>query len=163
MMFYTYLWLRECGGEFLAGTPYYAGKGKGDRAFVIQGHRQNPPKDRSFILVQEFPDEATAFAAEKFLISYYGRIDLGTGCLRNRTDGGEGQSGRIVSQETRSKMRLSHIGIGHKHSDESRLKMSKAKLGNKNCLGRKVSEETRRRLSVSHLGKRFPRGNQLCP
>ena len=57
------------------------------------------------ILIQEFPTEADALAAEQFLISYYGRKDLGTGCLINMTDGGEGTSGRVHSEETRHKDR----------------------------------------------------------
>ena len=80
-MFYTYLWLRE------DGTPYYVGKGSGHRAFVSWGHRHPRPKDRSSILIQEFPSERDAFSAEIFLISYYGRKDLGTGCLRNLSGG----------------------------------------------------------------------------
>jgi hypothetical protein len=79
--FYTYLWLRE------DGTPYYVGKGTRDRAF--QPHRKGrwkrPSKER--IVIQEFLNEADALAAEDFLIAFYGRIDQGTGCLRNLTDG----------------------------------------------------------------------------
>ena len=42
------------------------------------------------------------------------------------------------------------IGLrGWKHTKEARLKMSKAKMGNKNNLGRKFSIEHRRRLSQS--------------
>jgi hypothetical protein len=77
--FYTYLWLRE------NGTPYYVGKGTGRRAI-----RKGSPKDLDRILIQEFPSEEDAFAAEIFLIDYYGRRDLGTGCLRNLTAGGDG-------------------------------------------------------------------------
>jgi hypothetical protein len=77
MDYYTYLWLRE------DGTPYYVGKGCGKRAFERSGHTCLPPKDKNRILLQDFPDETSAFAAEVFLIAHYGRLDLGTGCLRN--------------------------------------------------------------------------------
>lgn len=44
MTFYTYFWLRE------NGTPYYVGKGTGDRAFTSRGHRVKRPKHTSRIL-----------------------------------------------------------------------------------------------------------------
>lgn len=99
MRFYTYIWLRD------NGIPVYVGKGQGKRAFVQQGHRVTVPKDNSLILIQEFPSEHDAFEAEKFLISYYGRMDLGTGCLANLTDGGEGPAGKRYTKEQREKKR----------------------------------------------------------
>jgi hypothetical protein len=109
MEFYTYLWLRE------DGTPYYVGKGQGRRA--QRGHvRIFPPIDPSRILIQEFPSEADALEAEKFLISYYGRKDLGVGCLRNLTDGGEGTSGRRgCSEKGRQAHRETARRIGLKY------------------------------------------------
>jgi len=127
--FYTYLWLRE------DGTPYYVGKGCGQRAFVKDKHLVGcPPKGR--IILQEWPSEQDAFAAEKFLIAYYGRKDIGTGCLRNRTHGGEGVSGVIVSSETRKRI-----------SDAAK---------NRPCLiaGREKSDEEREKIRIAHLGMR---------
>jgi hypothetical protein len=89
--FYTYLWLRE------DGTPYYVGKGIEGRAF----RKGCPPKDR--IIFQYWPSEQDAFTAEQFLISYYGRKDIGSGILRNFTDGGEGSVGAIRSTETKKR------------------------------------------------------------
>src|SRR5208282_4466390 len=100
--FYTYLWLRE------DGTPFYAGKGQRNRAWSKHSRLHPPVSNR--ILIQEFPDEVSAFAAEKFLIAFYGRIDLGTGCLRNLTDGGEGPAGAIPSQRTRMKLSKANEG-----------------------------------------------------
>ena len=75
MKFYTYLWLRE------DGSPYYVGKGKGDRAFASAGHSVHRPKDSFRIHIQNWPDEATAFAYERYQIDFWGRIDIGTGIL----------------------------------------------------------------------------------
>ena len=103
-MFYTYLWLRE------DGTPYYAGKGKGRRAYTPDSHCSRPPKDRARIIVQEFEFESDALAAEVFLIAFYGRKDLGTGCLRNLTDGGDGVSGYVMPEYVRQKVSIAKRG-----------------------------------------------------
>jgi|ERR1035437_3507672 hypothetical protein len=95
--FYTYQYVR------LDESLYYVGKGCNGRAWIShKGHR--PPKDSSRIHVQYWRDEATAFAYEVYLIDFWGRKDLGTGCLRNQTDGGDGCSGRVLSSETKKKM-----------------------------------------------------------
>ena len=150
--YYTYLWLRE------DGTPYYVGKGTGDRAFISDGHSCRRPKDSRNILIQEFPNETSAFAAEKFLISYFGRKDLGTGTLQNHTDGGDGISN--VSADTRRKMSEAarkHPGNrkGHKESPEVCKKKSERMLGrtpwNK---GKALTPEHRSALCVPK--KSFP-------
>jgi hypothetical protein len=83
------------------GTPYYVGKGT-QRRIHQRARNHHVPADRSRVLIQEFPTEADALAAEIFLIAYYGRKDNGTGILRNLTDGGEGMSN--PSKETRQKL-----------------------------------------------------------
>jgi hypothetical protein len=98
-MFYTYLWLRE------DGTPYYVGKGKGKRAFKNDGERTVKRPECDFrIIVQHWASEQEAFAMEQFWIALYGRKDLGTGILRNRTDGGDGPSGAKRSASTIAKL-----------------------------------------------------------
>jgi hypothetical protein len=156
MIFYTYLWLRE------NGTPYYVGKGKGRRAF-----RRGSPKDITRVLVQLHPSEQDAFFAEIFFIAYYGRIDQGTGILRNRTNGGDGTSGAIYTEERRDKMRIAGFGrihsedtkrriglasIGRYFSDEARHKMSEGNKG----IPKPKSEETRKKISATLTGRLLP-------
>jgi hypothetical protein len=141
--YYTYLWLRE------NGTPYYAGKGIDRRAFVKHSHICPPPQDRRRIIVQEFQDEHDAFAAEVFLISFYGREDIGTGCLLNLSDGGEGQSGYRHSEETKQKIGKASAQKRRPLSEEWKNKIRAAKTGKK--LGPQTPEHVSKRI-VSHIG-----------
>ena len=166
--FYTYLWLRE------DGTPYYAGKGSGRRGLDSDGHLVNRPKDKTNILIQYFPTEADAFFAEKYLIAYYGRIDNGTGILRNRTDGGENPPKNYGKRpesfsKLLSELLTGRIGgmTGKRHSPETLEKMRKAHLGNRGRTGQHLSEEHKRKIGNANRGtyhvKNSHSGNKLSP
>jgi NUMOD3 motif len=162
-MYYTYMWLRE------DRTPYYVGKGKEDRAFTGCSHNVKcPPRDR--IVIYPASSEAEAFETEIALIWYYGRKDLGQGCLRNMTDGGDkppSRKGIKLSLEQRAALRHPR----GPHSEGSIEKMRKAKMGNTAFLGHKhpeevkdkirktleghaVSEETKKRISDTKWQRR---------
>jgi hypothetical protein len=143
-IFYTYAYLRE------DKTPYYIGKGCGKRAYKKHGKLPVPPRDRILILKKDLT-EAEALKHEIYMIGIFGRKDLGTGCLRNMTDGGDGLSGRVWTPEQRETLSEKHKG--KKMSATARLKMSKAKTG------RKLSEETRRKMSVKKKGKKLDPGH----
>ena len=121
MHYYTYAYLRE------DRTPYYIGKGKGDRINSKQ-RTIKLPKDKSrIIFLKKNLTEEEAFKHEIYMIDVFGRKDLGTGILHNKTDGGDGASGYVFSEETKRK--LSEAKKGKKHSEETRRKQSEAKKG----------------------------------
>ena len=167
MNYYTYAYLRE------DKTPYYIGKGKGLRIYSTN-RRIKPPKDKSRIIyLKQNLTEKEAFRHEIYMIAVFGRKDLGTGILINMTNGGDGPSGRIVSEETRRK--LSEAGKDHivseeqkikqrkkmkgrikKHnlSEEGRKKLSKIMLGNTRH-NKPHSEEAKKKISQGHKGKKL--------
>ena len=84
--YYTYAYLRE------DGTPYYIGKGKGRRMCQQNNHAVRVPNKNSILILKDNLTEEEAFLHEVYMISVLGRKDLGTGILRNLTEGGEGFS-----------------------------------------------------------------------
>jgi len=119
--YYTYAYLRK------DKTPYYIGKGRGKRIYS-KSRSIKAPKDKSLILyLKKNLTEAEAFKHEIYMIFVLGRKDLGTGILRNQTDGGEGASGAVRSEEAKKK--ISVANSGKTHTEETKKKMSEAKSG----------------------------------
>ena len=165
--YYVYVFLRED-----RYTPYYVGKGQGNRCFVKR-KSNNPPQDRDRIVkVKENLTEEESLELEKLLIKFWGRKDIGTGILHNHTDGGEGTSGRIVSEEeirtkkknkggyklspeTRERMRQRMLRDNPMSNPVHRNKLSKPKPPgfsekvSKIHKGKVLSQETRDKISQS--------------
>jgi group I intron endonuclease len=110
---------------------FYIGKGSDKRAWDKRGRSEywnNTVKKYGYIIdiLEEGLSEEEAFEKEKWYIKRIGRENL-----VNMTDGGEGASGVIIT-------------------DETKLKMSESKKGEKNVLFKKnQSEETKKKISIS--------------
>ena len=102
--YYVYAYVRAVTSKNgKAGTPYYIGKGKSDRAWK-EHTTVWVPKDRSrIVMIRENLIETEALELEISEIAKHGRIDLGTGILRNLTNGGEGASGYVATAEARAR------------------------------------------------------------
>jgi hypothetical protein len=174
-MYYTYAYLRE------DKTPYYIGKGKGNRIFNKNKGDIRPPKDKSrIIFLKKNLTEAEAFRHEIYMITVFGRKDLETGILRNRTDGGEGASGLVMSEETRKtlselkvgeknpnygkemseeqKQKISEKRKGTKLSEEHKDKIRQKMMGNTWNVGKKLSDETKRKVGEAQKGNQYMKG-----
>lgn len=103
--FYVYAFLRSSdSARGKKGSPYYIGKGKGRRRFADYGRCCPLPKDkRNNIILRRDITEQEAFEWERFYIAHYGRVDIGTGILRNKSEGGEGCTGRAFTEEAKRK------------------------------------------------------------
>ncbi|MCB1814361.1 MAG: hypothetical protein KDK04_21960 [Candidatus Competibacteraceae bacterium] len=174
--------------------PFYVGKGygqrineherkarRGEQSFVCNKIRKAWNQGNEIVKTKVFvsPDEQECFLKESELIAFYGRRDIGTGCLVNQTDGGDGASGRVVSIHERQAKSKSMKGrarsaqyreniakaqTGHAVSEATRQKISDALKGRKlpsevikkvsaSLRGRKHSDETKAKISKRHKGR----------
>ena len=184
--------------------PFYVGKGSDYRCYEHLykcNLKENTYKNNKIkkllregfeviiVKVKENLLECDSFELEIELIKTIGRTDLGLGPLTNCTDGGEGVSGQVVSNETKKKrsgenhwcynshfseehkQKLSESHIGKKLSKESCKKHSESISGENHWSFQKPRpEETRNKISVNMIkyytehpgirsGKNHPRFN----
>jgi hypothetical protein len=159
-------------------TCFWVGKGTGDRAYRFKRNRSyNQVIDAlassgmcaEVRLVRSGLTEFEALSIECERISFWRAASTG---LTNRTNGGEGNRGMFVSEETRQKIRLANLGkkqspetiakrsasmtgkgyggrpAGFKHSEATLAKMRAARIG------RALSAETREKVRLANLGKK---------
>jgi hypothetical protein len=149
--FYIYAYLRN------DGTPYYIGKGQFDRAWEehrIYNKGVYTPKDKSkIVILEQNLTELGAFALERRLIRWWGRKDLGTGILNNRTDGGEGGTGIIPWNKGKVCPQLSLAHKGKPKSEAWKAARSR------NQKGKPRPDVSLRQLGKpgSKLGKTYPK------
>lgn len=134
------------------GSPFYVGAGSKKRPFIVKQR----PNDwfeivesvgYSIEIYQENLSIEECFKLEIELISLFGRIDIGTGCLINKTNGGRkvfGLSDEILNVRNK---KMSISAKGKPKSKEWRERLSKANIG------KKASEETKMKMRNSNKSK----------
>lgn len=163
-MFYTYGHYTE------SGRLFYIGKGLRRRLCDKSNrnqHWQNTVKKHGLVVevFSEFDSEIDALNHEVFLISCF--RDLGVK-LCNQTNGGDGFSGGVVSEENRMLSSMRFKGRvapnkgkpsplkGSSLSCEHKRKLSEAKLGKPSPRkGITLSKETRLKISSAQHGSRW--------
>lgn len=171
--FYVYAYINA-----ITGNPYYIGKGKNKRAYSKHAGVSLPKNKSNILFIETKLSEIGALAIERKLIRWWGRKDLGTGVLLNRTDGGEGVSGAIFGVETRKKMSTAKLGKPlPPRTDEHSKKIGDALRGrttdwgknpanrlaiSKAMMGRKISKDWRAKISTTLSGRTYYMYSCIC-
>jgi len=142
--FYVYVYLDpRKPGKYVYGEyefeyePFYVGKGYGGRCmrhvqdYILETDTNKMKTNKIKKIIRETGDipiiikyiehinESHSFYLETDMIKNIGRKDLKLGPLTNLTDGGEGDSGRVMTEEQKQKIRVAHLGL---HPDEKTIK-----------------------------------------
>lgn len=154
--YYTYAYLRK------DRTPYYIGKGQGNRMYSPhrRGKYNFTPKDKSkIIILKYFDEENKSYEHEIYMIYVLGRKNNRTGILINLTNGGDSPPSRkdkVISDIHKKRISDSLKGkpknypvwnIGIPCTDNTRKKISKSKTGK--CVGKIYTKERSQKISNS--------------
>jgi hypothetical protein len=163
--YYTYVYYDPTRNN----EPIYVGKGFNNRAWHhLVSKKRSPFISRikhimslgfnPIIALYAGLDEEFAFFLEEQLILHFGRKDLSNGTLLNLTNGGEGNSGRIISDREKELISSKKEGLSWEEMygvENAKLrrerliernKSRKGRQGTSGMSGKKHSEETKNKI-----------------
>jgi len=135
--------------------------------FVIHKAIEKYGKDNFiFSILQIFNNEEDCTNAEKYWIKYFNSNIKEFGY--NLTAGGEGVSGRVVSEETKRKISLAHIGMTHTEATKEKLRVINLGKIPTNIeqlktinIGKPLSEEHKKKISEARKGIVFTEEHRM--
>jgi hypothetical protein len=158
-IYYVYAYLNQ-----KTGKPYYIGKGQDDRINAPHLNLNLPPDPKNRVKLKENLSEQEAWDLEVELIAKYGRKDLGTGILLNKTEGGIGGNTSLyrnyapMSDATKQKLSEANKGKKPWNTGTKGLVKGNTKPKDAECR-RKISEALKGRpswnptIECPHCGK----------
>jgi hypothetical protein len=146
-MFYTYIALKDC-------IPIYVGKGSKKRYL----HCYRKFVGCNVLIDKHFNTAEEAFIREKELILEYGREDLNSGTLKNRSNGGKYITGAIYWKNKKRPVEMNEkLSKSLKQHYADHPEKIRDVAGNKNPFFGKIhSEETIQKISMTQRGKVSP-------
>lgn len=153
--FYVYIHYRND-----TNTPFYVGKGKGDRAYQLCTSRRSRfwlnIANKAGVTVNIIETALTETEAHDLECKIIEELRMYGYKLANLTDGGEGVSGRKISEHSRQLMRIKATGRIHTYATRQKLKARGRLTGvNNHMYGKTHTQETRLKIS-SKLSGRIP-------
>ena len=139
-MYYTYAYLRE------DRTPYYIGKGQGNRAHVAHkrknGQNFKPKNKNQILILKKFNTETEAYHHEKYMIYLYG-LKINGGLLINLTSGGDG-GGRIKYSDEERKEAYRNKAKEYRRKNRKRERDLQNKRNKNSSYREKMRENSKR-------------------
>jgi group I intron endonuclease len=151
--------------------PFYIGKGTDNRSYHSAFDRHNSFKKNKIkslkkknikvlsIKVFENLNEQDSFNIETSIIKKIGRRDLKLGPLTNLTDGGDGRTNIIVSEETKEKISKTKKSqnLHNKHTESTKTLLKQINQGENNPMfGKNHTEQVKEEQSLRVSGTNHP-------